>query len=556
MKYIQIFLEFQDIYSKNFNFLFDGKYKFHNKSGIYFSLFFNCFGIFLSIFFFKNEFFDYRPLTFKEIIPFHLSSNKLFIEKSSLLFFFSFYLNEEIIDVESILDIEVNDNIKKYFIIEKNNSCNFNKNSFFNYCIYNDKSFYLNEDFFPIEIKIIKKINNLTSNLKLMINYSNYYINIYNYSFPFQKITNSINVNLDFNHQKILKGEIKKIGLKNDNGIIFKKKNVFNEHIKMRNNYIETNILNDNNIFLYQISFSHLSTIIHRRYQKIQETISIIIAILIFFSLCFYVILSSYQNKINEYKITNSIFKFFSYKKHILKNSAFKLYKICDNKNKFNESTIYGFKQIKKSNVNYLNNNRGNSYKNPLIKSKSFISNDNLYLDGNIQGNVENSAIFKGDKYSVFLYKLNLNNLRFCKKKNQYFKREYTHVQKELMKNIDFKEFIKHIFDIEKIKFILVNHKICEYWNPTKKYINIDNLSLLHLKTKSNTSKIKLMPKTQISVRSVNSNNKLNNPIELLNCNNTEKKVIFENNLLKLNQNNNLNYDLKRILDYNDVKSI
>ena len=56
MKYIQIFLEFQDIYSKNFNFLFDGKYKFHNKSGIYFSLFFNCFGIFLSIFFFKNEF--------------------------------------------------------------------------------------------------------------------------------------------------------------------------------------------------------------------------------------------------------------------------------------------------------------------------------------------------------------------------------------------------------------------------------------------------------------------------------------------------------------------
>ena len=91
MKYIQIFLEFQDIYSKNFNFLFDGKYKFHNKSGIYFSLFFNCFGIFLSIFFFKNEFFDYRPLTFKEIIPFHLSSNKLFIEKSSLLFFFSFY---------------------------------------------------------------------------------------------------------------------------------------------------------------------------------------------------------------------------------------------------------------------------------------------------------------------------------------------------------------------------------------------------------------------------------------------------------------------------------
>ena len=64
------------------------------------------------------------------------------------------------------------------------------------------------------------------------------------------------------------------------------------------------------------------------------------------------------------------------------------------------------------------------------------------------------------------------------------------------------------------------------------------------------------MPKTQISVRSVNSNNKLNNPIELLNCNNTEKKVIFENNLLKLNQNTNLNYDLKRILDYNDVKSI
>ena len=124
------------------------------------------------------------------------------------------------------------------------------------------------------------------------------------------------------------------------------------------------------------------------------------------------------------------------------------------------------------------------------------------------------------------------------------------------MKNIDFKEFIKHIFDIEKIKFILVNHKICEYWNPTKKYINIDNLSLLHLKTKSNTSKIKLIPKTQISVRSVNSNNKLNNPIELLNCNNTEKKVIFENNLLKLNQNTNLNYDLKRILDYNDVKSI
>ena len=41
-------------------------------------------------FFFKNEFFDYRPLTFKEIIPFHLSSDKLFIEKSSLLFFFLF----------------------------------------------------------------------------------------------------------------------------------------------------------------------------------------------------------------------------------------------------------------------------------------------------------------------------------------------------------------------------------------------------------------------------------------------------------------------------------
>ena len=91
------------------------------------------------------------------------------------------------------------------------------------------------------------------------------------------------------------------------------------------------------------------------------------------------------------------------------------------------------------------------------------------------------------------------------------------------------------------------------YFNMSSNYCNeAGGCKCYH----SNTSRIKLMPKTQISMRSVNSNNKLNNPIELLNCNNTEKKVIFENNLLKLNQNTNLNYDLKRILDYNDVKSI
>ena len=53
MKYIENILEFQDIYGKNFTFLFNGKYKIHNISGIIFSLFFNIFTIIITINFFK-----------------------------------------------------------------------------------------------------------------------------------------------------------------------------------------------------------------------------------------------------------------------------------------------------------------------------------------------------------------------------------------------------------------------------------------------------------------------------------------------------------------------
>ena len=557
MKYIENILEFQDIYGKNFTFLFNGKYKIHNISGIIFSLFFNIFTIIITINFFKYEFFDYYPITFKEVIPYNLSSNKLYIEENTFIFYFSFYKNEKPIDVESILNIDINDEIKQYFIIEKNCTLKYNENISSQYCIYNNKLFYLKEDIFPIKIYLNKTniILNEFENLKIKIYYSSIYIDIYNYTYPFQKRISSIDLYLDIKIQKLLKGEIKKIGLKSDEGLIFKKNNNFKDHYIIQNKFIEINNINElnNNIFIYEISLSKLSKIIHRKYHKIQEILSIIIAILLLLSLFFIKFLSVYQNKINEYKIINSIFKFYSQKKNKEKNSIFKLYKISDKLNKFNDSSVQNINYIK----NYRNNNilnsplSSNSNKNPLIKSKTYISNEHYNFEKNYQEISGNCSIYKSDKFSNFIYILNLKKLFFFTNKSKQYKRELQIIKKELMKYIDFTKFIKNIFDIGIIKSVLSNSKICENWNQTKKYINIEKLNLLEINSKKYSSNIIKIPIVSKELKNNAIKNRGNSSL-FIHLNN-KRKFIFNNNLLKI-YNKDLKYDMKNAYRYKEEK--
>ena len=553
MKYIKNILEFQDIYGKNFTFLFNGKYKIHNICGIILSLFFNIFTIIITINFFKYEFSDYYPLTFKEVLPYDKSSNKLYIDNNTFIFYFSFYKNEKLIDLDSILNIEINNEIKEYFVIEKNCSFNYNENISTHYCIYNNKLFYLNEDIFPIKI-FLNTTNNINEieNLKVKIYYSSIYIDIYNYSNPFNKIISSIDLYLDIKIQKILKGEIKKIGIKNDKGVIFKNNNNFKDHFMIKNKYIETNNLEEfynNNIFIYEISLSKLSKIIHRHYHKIQEIYPIIISILLLLSLLFVKFLSVYQNKINEYTIINSIFKFYSKKKYKAKNSIFKLYKICDRLSKFNDSSI--------QNINYLSNYRKNnilnsplsnsSNKNPLIKSKTYINYENY----NFENNSGNCSIYQSDKSSNFIYILNLKKILFFTNKSKHYKKELKIIKKELMKYIDFTEFIKNIFDIGIIKTILSKSKICENWIQTKKYIDIDKINMLEINEKNSSSNIYKIP--YISKGKKNSGKKNTGSNSLFIHSNYKRKFVFNNNLFKIN-NQDLKYDFKNIYKYKEEK--
>ena len=555
MKYIKYILEFQDITGKNFTFLFNGKYTIHNISGIIFSLFFNLLTLIITINFCKYNFFDYYPITFKEVIPYDLSSNKLYIEKNTFIFYFSFYNNEKLIDLDSLLNIEIKNEIKEYFIIEKNCSFNYNENISSQYCIYNNKLFYLNEDIFPIKIFINKtNIINGIENLKVKIYYSSIYLDIYNYTYPFKKIISSIDLHLDIKIQKILKGEIKKMGLKSE-GLIFKHNNIFKDHFTIQNKYIETNNLEEfnDNIFIYDISLSKLSKIIHRKYHSIQDSFSIIIAILLLLSLFFLKFLSVYQNKINEYKIINSIFKFYSKKKHTEKNSIFKLYKICDRLSRFNDSSI--------QNINYFNYYRNNnilnsppssnSNKYPLIKSKTYIINDYHNFENNYQEISGNNSIYKSDKFSNFIYTLNLKKLFSFTNKTKHYKKELQIIKKELMKYIDFTEFIKNIYDIGRIKNVLSNSKICQNWTQTKKYIDIDKINMLEIKSKNSFSNIIQIPIPSKEKKNNGMKNRGSSSIFI--HSNNKRKYVFNNNIFKIN-NKDLKYDFKNDYKYKEKK--
>ena len=119
------------------------------------------------------------------------------------------------------------------------------------------------------------------------------------------------------------------------------------------------------------------------------------------------------------------------------------------------------------------------------------------------------------------------------------------------MKYIDFTKFIKNIFDIGIIKSVLSNSKICENWNQTKKYINIEKLNLLEINSKKYSSNIIKIPIVSKELKNNAIKNRGNSSL-FIHLNN-KRKFIFNNNLLKI-YNKDLKYDMKNAYRYKEEK--
>ena len=405
----------------------------------------------------------------------------------------------------------------------------------------------------------------------LEITYITAYVDFYNFSDPIQYITEDFYKEADTKLTKSVNMYFNPLYFYSENNILFSNKKM-EKVIKFDRYTTDTNKVSENrqNIYVVNLISSTVMEKYFRKYDKIQDFASNVGGLWYGLRLIAFVIMCHYNERELNCFIANSLFTFVPLKENEKKYSIFvninkrKLSKI--NKNKI-------FSHYKKNNINFnlrsktnkkenlttseyqlknnvLNSNINNQFQ--IKKDRNFLvlpknlnpwvfynqsrrpSNKSMIITDEKNDNITNIEKIKKINYNFG--KLTYTLLCSCTKIGKNLSDEYEKVVKELRKYSDFIKLSFNLFDLEKIKEIIIDKKLSEDWVSKSKIVFINELP----NTKSFCSdKPKLLKENILNNKTLMSKNR----------NNEENKIKPVSLFIKMKGNENKNSNNEYVKD-------
>ena len=468
---------------------------------------------------------------------------------------------------ENYLDFMNCSNISKYFY-KKNLGSVFESTGLKDYTCFSWKGgdiilggYFATEFYSTINIALKKCVNNtenkficksqeyidsVTQNGWLEITYITSYVDIYNYSTPIQYEAQDFYTETDSQLTKRVYMYFNPIYFYSENNILFSYEKV-DKAIKFDRYTTDINRITENrqNIYLVNLVSSTVVEQYFRKYDKLQDLASTLGGTWYGLGLLAYIIMCHYKEKELNCFIANSLFTFIPLKENekktysiFVNNNHEKFSKLNKNKtftdNKKNDVYL-NFKNKKEKKENLitseykLKNNIINSNKNNLLQIKC-INNDFSPLTANLSpGMIYNKAPKRRKNSMIVTEGINnsITNIKRMKKIDYHFgkltytlfcsctqlgrnlNKEYGKVLKELQKYTDFVKLSLNLFDLEKIKEVIIEKGISENWVSKSKIVYINQSSIKELFIRDNYNPNEIRPKL-LKENILNNNNIIN----------------------------------------------
>ena len=357
-------------------------------------------------------------------------------------------------------------------------------------------------------------IDNIIQYGWLEITYITAYADFYNYSTPIQYATEDFYTETDSQLTKRVYMYFNPLYFYSENNILFSNKKV-EKVIKFDKYTTDINRDTENRPNFYVINLISSTKVeeYFRKYDKIQDLASGVGGMWYGLGLIGYFIMYYYKEKELNCFIANSLFTFIPLDKNVKQNYSIfvninheKLYKINKNKtfNSCKKNSKYldlKNKQEKKENLMsseyQLKNSLVNSNINNQIQIKN-INNNFSALPENLNSVIIYNKNLKYKKSSMIITEAkndNITNIEKIKKIDYHFGKltytlfcgctqigknlnnEYGKIVKELQKYTDFIKLSFNLFDLEKIKEVIIEKGISENWISKSKIVFINQLT-------------------------------------------------------------------------------
>ena len=432
----------------------------------------------------------------------------------------------------------------------------------------------------------------------LEITYITAYADFNNYSTPIQYSTEDFYTQTDAKLSKRVYLYFNPLYFYSENNIIFTNQKV-DKAIKFDRYTTDINRVTEDSPDLYIINLisSTNKEEYYRKYDKIQDYTSTIGGLWYGLGLVAYVMACHYKEKELNCFIANSLFTFVPLEEDTKQNFSIftyinhkKISKISQNKicNESGNNTYLQMKNKRKKNENL--NVSGNQLKNNEVSSNI---NNRLRI-GNISNNlvaspenmnpkivhnksqkiINKSMIITQQKNNIITSSEQIKKINYhfgkltytlfcrCTETGKHLNNEYEKVVKALQKYNDFIKLSFNLFDLEKIKEIIIEKGISENWEPKSKIVFVNQLSTkgLFRKDKSKLSNENILNDDMIISKNRNKDNKIKTSslyIKMKDNENINKRNVHDkdNNCIQFNlvneNENSFKNDKNKIKDNN-----